>query len=137
MIINQNSWHYKVVSMSRSKREVPDNLCSYVRSLVFRLIGISLAVACVLSSFCLLFIPRGVDLTILQTIVVLFGIVGVIFEGIILFLVLIAVSIQTWHKHIQPRIPAKQNKQSGPFVQYIKDKHSKICRSLEFKDGEQ
>jgi hypothetical protein len=135
MIINQNSWHYKVVKSFRSDWEIPDNLCSYVRSLFFRLIGIVFIAACVVSSVAVWFLPEVNETSsFLVRIVHVLGSITVTLVVVALAIFSITGIAWLWYEYVRPKFSKYfSNKKPGVFIQYIKDKHGKICRNLEFK----
>lgn len=149
MIINRNSWHYKVAAMGTFDCDIPRNLCPYFWLVAFKcfmlfagfsaLTLLSWAVGVDLATW--LFAQVGVTLTNLGAAIpgILIGAIGIAsFIGIGLS---IAFGIYKLKERVkekreekrQAKIEAGEEIKPSLVIEFMKAKHEKVCPRLEFK----
>lgn len=146
MIINKNSWHYKIASGFGSEW-APQNLCPYVRRVLFRCLGY-LGVICLACAVCWLaglpialnlFAWCGIALGPWSSLIPAITIGAIILPIIIGSIAGFAFSLVFGFSKLKNKIEdkAEERKAAGIedniVVAYVKAKHSKICPVLDFE----
>lgn len=140
--ISKDSWHYKAIDDSMITDAYPKkNVCAYVRQVVFVVAAtffvfgiygflIQSVLLAPLAYFNLMPQPFVTDsgyLGLTSTV----GAIIWIAAGIIAFFCTTSKLID-FYRESQPEEDDETPKQPSVFVQYVKDKHDKICRQIEF-----
>lgn len=131
MLINKKSWHYRYITTLYSEYVVNDcaNLCEYIRKFISTTIFyvfsigflVSIGAAILRGGFNL---PRSIVAWACLP-------VGAITFGTICGLIYLICILN--EKRVQKKMKNVKVDPS-PFVQYIKDKHNKMCSFIEFKE---
>lgn len=151
MNISKTSWHYRLVKLGNGKKPMPQNLCPYVRKLfevVFCIVigtlmcgFIGLAGAMALESFLIDMAWVADKFNIIQFMgggligQILSSIAGFVFFALVLVLALACLfGIVAIMIFISELFSKNESIKNNIAVQYVVDKHNKICRHLDFKD---
>lgn len=148
MIIKEGTWHHRLASVYGSKHwlwDRPRNLCEYIRRVFYGLFTILLLVAvtsyltaCVLRVWFapLLGLPYDDgDITLF--------VLGMTLHGIAVIALSIAAVQERWIQTMWRKlVPRKESdacryypkRAPNPFIQWIKDRHSKVCRLVTYVD---
>ena len=128
MKISKKSWHYKFMKELSSGESVPQDLCSYFRKLIYRLLCSCLVFVVV--TFCLFLIGETPALAFTTTLwhYPLGFLIGGIVVVICGFIICGVVACLVW---IEEKYKSKSN---GVVSQYFKVKNEKICKHIEFED---
>lgn len=146
MIINKNSWHYKIASGFGSEW-APTNLCPYVRRVLLRLIGylgllIVICAVCWLAGFPVaisLFAWCGIALgpwsSLIPAVTIGAIILPIVLGSIFAFAVGIVLGSTKLKNKIEDRFIERRAAgiEDNIVVAYVKAKHSKICPVLDFE----
>ena len=135
MIIKENSWHYWLISNFGDGAYWRTDLCSYMRGFLRAVIafiaviagcsllaaGVGVALYCF--GYMLLTALLGLDSASVEFCVG--AVVGILLSGGGLCYVV---------QKVLDRRTSKPRKAPSLFVQYIKDRHNKVCRRIEFAE---
>ena len=134
MNISKKSWHYRYISVVTSQRVMDEltTLCLYIRQFL----------AVTLFYFLCLFGISGLGmipfaaLKVAPTLWMLTApIVGTGIMAILMGIVFLFNIAKEWFNDYRAgKSVANQNKEPSVFVQYVKDKHSKICSIIKFEE---
>lgn len=144
MDIKTSSWHYKYANYICQDVDDVTNLCEYIRKFLFAtmyyflilflafIVG-ALVLLCIAKPFLAVFSYKALFGSILC---------GLVVFALIFFLIKLGVFL--WFKYddsefAYKRYLAKENKQlnkkgPNPFIQYLKDKHDKVCSTVNIVD---
>ena len=130
MKISTKSWHYRFMSFADVKPYWRRDLCSYIRGLLLAFTKVILLGGCA-ASF-LGFLVFSMVYAILSgwinmPIDPVFWVVGVLCWGVSCCLGAAYVIME-----VRDRRPSRPYKEPGVIRQYLKDRHAKICRMIEF-----
>ena len=138
MIINTSSWHYRYIKFHMNVHRVK-TLCQYIRKfiLAFLMDCIILSVVALLGTpIAQQFIDKtGIHIVpMLQfPLYFLFGILSILSITLLVFIgAVIPVLMYNVYTYIVSGIDKKGN--PNPFIQYVKDKHNKMCSFIEYED---
>ena len=140
MEINRKSWHYKIVKMWKSHKEfeVPTNLCSYIRTLVFAMFCFGFTIAGTTTLMTMIGMAGSIPILAYTDYELManfpwwaypiLAVLGVIYLAIVIglfvgFIYCVVYSIDYFSK----------KKDTSVFVKYISDKHNKMCTRVTFK----
>ena len=132
MKISKSSWHYRFMSKLGVQPYWRTNLCEYVRGFVIAVVkSFLLLIAALFALGTAMFIIYCMLYTLLT---LLFGLdtskvewgVGV---GFLLLACAFAVGYVLTEVHRR-----REYKPAGPFKQYIRDRHDKVCRIISFDE---
>ena len=139
MIINKKSWHYRYLNLVHSEImiEDADNLCEYIRKFVattilyIGFIGTFAIIGAWITGVCLNLPGVVVAWTCIP--------VGVLVVGVIACLLYLVYRVNEWRterkiKKNTEKLKAGVKVEPNPFVQYVKDKHNKLCSFIEFEE---
>lgn len=135
MKINKKSWHYRYMNLvcSDSSFYNVNDLCSYIR----RFIGITFIYLYAL------FIASGLGFIVMNVLLHCSNVVtawtflpvGILAIGIISGLVVgIYAGWEKYSDYQQDKKFNSDNYKPNPFIQYVKDKHNKMCSFIEYED---
>ena len=148
MKISRDSWHYKFMQLLRVDPHSRYTLCDYVRGFMWAIIkaafflfmgslvlgGVALILTCMVAAAWSVFqlLPPGWnDEIIIGT--ALWAAVG-----LCLLVIGFAIAKEELPNYLNKKFPRRtcprryENRQPSVFVQWIKDRHSKVCRFIEF-----
>ena len=139
MIINKKSWHYRYITTLYSEYVVKDctNLCGYIRKFVgttilYVMFTIFIATFGGAITGAYLNLPgKVVAWSCLP--------VGALTVGVLLCLTYLVYKIDEWRvkrkskKNVE-KLKSGVKVEPSPFVQYVKDKHNKMCSFIEFEE---
>lgn len=139
MIINKSSWHYRYLKLVHTERAIEDadNLCEYIRKFVATTI---LYIGFIATIAMFGFVVTGIwmNLPVKVAAMACFP-VGVLVIAILAGLCYLVHKFNEWRterknkKNIE-KLKAGIKVEPNPFVQYVKDKHNKICSFIEYED---
>jgi len=133
MIINKNSWHYKLVCHFSSGWAVPDSLCPYVRALILYML------LCVVMAFGAIALVVVFIWGPIQTWLGWAGLMqlnenqytaGIVVHGIYVMGFLSWLTKKFW---IDKPTKTSPPKEPSIFMEYLKAKKQKLCPMLTFK----
>ena len=138
MKINKKSWHYRYMNLIHTDRmiEEADNLCKYIRKFTATTIlyvGFIVFIA-VFGVGIDMFLNLSGKITTWTCLPV--GVLGIAIISGLLYLVL---SFNEWrterkNKKNNERLKSGIKVEPNPFIQYVKDKHNKMCSFIEYED---
>lgn len=133
--ISEKSWHYRFMRALNVWPEDRTNVCSYVRGFLWATIKtLFMTTIVAIMAYVVLFALYSLGYALLAgwmdwpTTTVTAYVVGVF-----LWVFICAAGIA----HVTTEVYRRRErvyKPDGPFKQYIKDKHNKVCSFIEFKD---
>lgn len=139
MKINKKSWHYRYMNLIHTDRmiEEADNLCKYIRKftattiLYVGFIGFIAGIGGVITG-AWLNLPIGIVAWSCLP-------VGVLVSGIIAGLLYLVYKLNEWNtkrknKKNNEKLKSGIKVEPNPFIQYVKDKHNKMCSFIEYED---
>lgn len=140
MKVNTDSWHYKYISSVTNVFEMlpAKNLCQYIRRFVGATIFYTLCLAILeLVGMCAYFSLFSSNFMVAALLGVPFGLGAFAIAFIIGFggAWLVMDKIPSWIKSARNKnkTKTKEEAQPSPFVQYVKDKHNKMCSTIEYE----
>jgi hypothetical protein len=130
MVISTNSWHYRFMKFMGVQPHWRTNLCEYIREFVFAFLKLgSYTTTTALMVACATFVLYSMGYVILGGI---FGIDVSTVKWAIGVAFWIAVCAVGAGYVVKENLDCRVYKPSGPFKQYIMDRHNKVCRMIEF-----
>lgn len=144
MVVNTSSWHYRYIKFHTHVWQVK-NLCQYIRKFMYSVFIDIIATVipiCVVTAFG---IPIGDNFIAKYGLHIghllhypFYFLCGLLFILVMTLIVIIAAAIYTLivegYKYSSNKMNKKSNSNISPFVQYVKDKHNKMCSTITFKD---
>lgn len=135
MVINKNSWHYKLVEFGANSRfDISDNLCTYFWQLVrgFLLSIVALAFVCLLiCAICFMLAAPFISLIMFEAV---FVSIGWIISGYIIKFAFHDTISENHYLMIDvfAKLKPKERKPSI-ITEYLKAKKQKICPTITFE----
>lgn len=148
MIIDKNSWHYKIINFGRDK-SLPQNLCEYIRLLIWKLIIFSFVSCFVLfityalgeNNLKFIFEITSNNMFTQNTSSLIFGLMclgaGVLTWVLGILLVAVVLSLLAMIDKIKEFIGEKLSKSKSKqnvFLEYLKSKNENVCKQIVFVD---
>lgn len=134
MNISKKSWHYRYISAGSSQHVMDEltTLCLYIR----QFLAVTLVYLIGLFGISGLGMIPFAALKVAPTLWMLTApIIGIGFMAILMGIVFLFHEAKEWFNDYRTgKSVANRNKEPSVFVQYVKDKHSKVCSIVKFED---